>query len=326
MSVSQQLGMCRAVLPARRIRTLAEDVRAGLLEPPRMLPPKYFYDAHGSALFDRICETEEYYPTRTEDALLAQYAGNIIGQVSPRHILELGSGTSRKTRHLLSAFGNQDSAVYWPFDVCREVLEQTVERLGTDYPWLEINPLWGDYSAGLENLPCPDGGCLYVFLGGTLGNFDELEAIAFLTELSSRMSGDDRLLLGLDRVKPDAVLCAAYDDAEGVTAAFNRNLLSVLNRELDGNFRPEVFDHRAIYNEEKARIEMYLVADGPQEVYLESIDTMLRFEPGETILTEISRKFTLETATRLLYRAGFDVEQHYSPENQYFSLLIAMPK
>lgn len=298
----------------------------GLLEPPRMLPPKYFYDTRGSELFDQICDTEEYYPTRTEDALLARFAADIIGKVSPRHILELGSGTSRKTRHLLSACEVQEGAVYWPFDVCREVLEQAGERLAWDFPWLEINPLWGDYSAGLDHLPCPSGGCLYVFLGGTLGNFDEPDAVAFLTELSSRMSGQDRLLLGLDRVKPDSVLCAAYDDAEGVTAAFNRNVLSVLNQELDGNFRPEFFEHQAVYNKEQMRIEMYLVADGPQEVYLEAIDTTLRFEDGENILTEISRKFTLDSATRLLAKAGLDVEQHYEPENEYFSLLVAMPK
>ena len=326
MSVSQEQGMCRQVLPARRIKTLAEDVREGLLEPPRTLPPKYFYDARGSELFDRICDTEEYYPTRTENALLARYAGDIIRRLAPRHIIELGSGTSRKTRHLLRACEELDGAVYWPFDVCREVLEQTGESLAADYPWIDINPLLGDYSAGLEHLPCPSGSCLYVFLGGTLGNFDEPEAVSLLTELSSRMSGQDRLLLGIDRVKPGPVLRAAYDDAQGVTAAFNRNVLYVLNRELAGNFQPDAFSHQAVYNENEARIEMYLVANRPQQVYLEAIDATLRIDAGESILTEISRKFTPESAANLLARAGLGIECHYTPQNQYFSLLVASPQ
>lgn len=326
MVISHEQGRCQRVRPARRVKTLAEDAREGLIEPPRTLPPKYFYDARGSALFDRICDTEDYYPTRTEDALLARYAGEIMCKVQPRHILELGSGTSRKTRHLLSACEGQEGMIYWPFDVCREVLEETGEVLMTDYPWLEINPLLGDYSAGLDHLPCPDGGCLYVFLGGTLGNFEEREAITLLRELAVRMSPLDRLLLGVDRVKSVHVLHAAYDDGEGITAAFNRNVLHVLNRELRGDFQPDAFAHRAVYNEDAARIEMYLVADTQQQVHLDELDATLRFAAGETILTEISRKFTLESVTQLLARAGMAIEGHYAPENEYFSLLIAAPQ
>lgn len=317
---------CRPVPPARQAMSLAEDVRAGLLSRPRSLPPKYFYDETGSLLFDRICDTQEYYPTRTEDDLLARYASSIIGKVGPRHILELGSGTARKTRHLLQACCQQETVDYWPFDVCREVLELSSETLSECYPWLEVQPLLGDYSAGLEHLPVLDGPCLYVFLGGSLGNFEASAAVELLSELAARMSADDRLLLGVDRVKSPAVLEAAYDDAEGVTAAFNRNLLSVLNRELEADFRIEHFAHRAIYNDPQAQVEMYLVAERSQEVRLGKLEETLRFAEGETILTEISRKFTLESASDMLADAGLHLDDHYTPPNQYFSLLLAAPQ
>lgn len=306
--------------------SLAEDVRAGLLSPPRSLPPKYFYDETGSLLFDRICDTQEYYPTRTEEDLLARHAQAIVEKVGPKHILELGSGTARKTRHLLQACGTQEMVGYWPFDVCREILEQSSEALAESYPWLEVQPLLGDYSAGLEHLPLLDGPCLYLFLGGSLGNFEAPAAVGLLAELASRMSTDDRLLLGVDRVKSPAVLEAAYDDAAGVTAAFNRNVLSVLNRELEADFQIDHFDHRAIYNDEQARVEMYLVAQRPQEVRLGRLGETLRFEEGETILTEISRKFTLDSAAAMLADAGLHLDDHYTPPNQYFSLLLATPQ
>ncbi|WP_145930873.1 L-histidine N(alpha)-methyltransferase [Acidihalobacter prosperus] len=327
MSVGREAIGCRRIRPERRVNTLMEDARVGLLEPPRRLPPKYFYDARGSALFDRICDTEEYYPTRTENALLARHAGEIMGHIRPRHILELGSGTSRKTRHLLRAREAREcGTVYWPFDVCREVLEETGESLVEEFPWLEVNPLLGDYSAGLAHLPRPADGCLYAFLGGTLGNFEEPEALKLLSELAFRMSPADRLLLGVDRVKPTSVLQAAYDDSQGVTAAFNRNLLHVLNRELEADFEPEAFAHRSLYNEAAARIEMYLVAEAPQQVRVGRLEATLRFDAGETILTEISRKFTEASVTRLLARAGLAIERHYAPDNQYFSLLTAVPQ
>lgn len=326
MSVSQERGVCQVVSPSRRAKTLAEDVIEGLLEPPRALPSKYFYDARGSELFDRICDTAEYYPTRVEDALLARYAVDIIRRLRPRHILELGSGTSRKTRHLLSACGGRQGMTYWPFDVCQAVLEQTSDHLANEYPWVEINPLLGDYSTGLDHLPAPCGGCLYVFLGGTLGNFEESEAIVLLTELMVHMKSKDRLLLGIDRVKSGHIIQAAYDDTDGVTAEFNRNVLHVLNRELGGDFKPGSFAHRAVYNEVEARIEMYLVADTVQQVSLEALDVVLRFDVGECLLTEISRKFTLDSAARLLACAGLVIERHYTPDNQYFSLLVVAPQ
>lgn len=326
MSVRYEQKECRSIKPARYVRTLAEDVLAGLVEPPRKLPPKYFYDERGSILFDRICDTQEYYPTRIEDTLLAEFSQDIMQKIAPDHILELGSGTSRKTRHLFNAYQEQPGVIYWPFDVCREVLVETAGILALEYPQLDVRPLLGDYSAGLEYLPQLNGRCLYVFLGSTLGNFEEEEAIILLRELATRMSAADRLLLGIDRVKPPHILRAAYDDSLGLTEAFNRNLLSVLNRELMGDFRPSTFSHRAVYNDGKSRIEMYLVSKMQQEVKLEGLKLKLQFSKGDSILTEISRKFTLESVEQLLGKAGLRLEEHYSPENKYFSLLLVAPE
>ena len=322
MSVRYEQKECRSIKPARYVRNLAEDVLAGLVNPPRKLPPKYFYDERGSILFDRICDTQEYYPTIVEDALLSRSARDIIQKIAPDHILELGSGTSRKTRHLFRAYQDRSGVIYWPFDVCREVLVETAEALAIEYPQLDVRPLLGDYSAGLEYLPQLSGRSLYVFLGSTLGNFEEEEAITLLRELSKRMSVQDRLLLGVDRVKPADILRAAYDDSMGLTAAFNRNLLCVLNRELKGDFKPDAFLHRAVYNDEASRIEMYLVARMQQEVNLESLKLKLEFSEGESILTEISRKFTLESVEQLLSKAGLRLEEHYTPENECYSLLL----
>ncbi len=317
---------CRPVQPARAMPGLAEDVLAGLLHPPRSLPPKYFYDERGSQLFDAICATPEYYVTRTEDALLLACAADVIDEVCPAHIIEFGSGTSRKTRHLFDqcAAAGQ-AAAYWPFDVCEEMLLHSGRHLLQQYDWLQINALVGDYLAGLHHLPRPDGNCLYLFLGGTIGNFSADEALRFLREVRAGMRPGDRLLLGADRIKDPAVLHAAYNDQAGITAEFNLNLLQVLNRELDAEFDPEGFRHAADYNEQATRIEMYLIALADQEVTLERLGCQLSLREGERILTEISRKFSLAGLQSLLADAGFVIERHFEPENGYFSLLLAAP-
>jgi L-histidine N-alpha-methyltransferase len=313
------------VQPVRALPGLRDEVVEGLLEPPRSLPPKYFYDDRGSRLFDAICNTPEYYPTRIEESLLAGYAADIIERVHPAHILEFGSGTARKTRHLLDACVGNGGATYWPFDVCEEMLLESGGQLVRDYGWLEVNVLVGDYFGGLDNLPALGGNCLYLFLGGTIGNFTEPQARQFLTELRAVMGGGDRLLLGADRVKDADVLHAAYNDRAGVTAEFNLNLLHVLNRELDADFEPGGFRHRAVFNDRASQIEMYLVSGRPQSVRLGALDCSVRFERGETILTEISRKFTPARLHSLLAETGFAVERHFEPDNGYFSLLLASP-
>jgi L-histidine Nalpha-methyltransferase len=317
---------CAAIAPTRSVASLAEDVSAGLFAEPRSLPPKYFYDARGSRLFDRICDQPEYYPTRTEGALLHEHALDIVGTARPDRILELGSGTSRKTRHLLDAcceLGARPS--YAPFDVCAEMLVASGAALSMDYAWLDVQPLSGDYTAGLGNLPRRAGRTLYVFLGGTIGNFAEHESAAFLGELRAVMQPGDRLLLGADRVKDPSVLHAAYNDGAGYTAAFNRNVLGVLNRELSADFDLDAFAHYAYFNPAESRIEMHLVALSRQRVEFRTLATALDFAEGDHILTEISRKFTGADLEADLRAAGFAVSRHYQSRRPSFSLVLAQP-
>ncbi len=317
---------CQVVPPSQPIPSLADDVRAGLLHPPRWLPPKYFYDDRGSQLFDRICDTPEYYPTRTEAALLGSWAQRIIALTRPRHLVELGSGTARKTRHLLDALeAVKMPATYWPFDVCEAIVKQAATELTQRYPWLGVNGLVGDYHAGLAGLPVPSGPRLFVFLGGTVGNFSSTQANEFLTDLRRCMGGDDWLLLGADRVKDPAVLHAAYNDANGYTALFNLNLLDVLNRELQADFDPTAFVHKALYNAVDEQVEMYLVAQRDQRIALPTMRTEIHLADGEQIRTEISRKFTLGRLESMLEEAGFTMEEHFEPVNNYYSLVLARP-
>lgn len=317
---------CDIVMPSRQISSLEEDVREGLLSHPRSLPPKYFYDDHGSQLFDRICDTPEYYVTRTEDSLLDAHARTIMRLARPRHIIELGSGASRKTRHLFDACeALGEACCYWPFDVCEGIMRESAERLTEAYPWLEVRALVGDYLAGLDHLPDPDGRRLFVFLGGTIGNFEAEKARAFLAELRHRMRPGDTLLLGADRVKDAQVLNQAYNDAQGVTAAFNLNVLSVLNRELGGDFELGRFRHHARYDTGAQQIEMYLVAEEDHSVQLRDLDATLDIKKDERILTEISRKFTPLDLNALLDRVELKPKAHFEPENGYFSLVLAEP-
>lgn len=317
----------RRVVPAQRpVPGLAEDVAAGFAREPRRLAPKYFYDDHGSRLFDRICDTPEYYPTRTEQALIADSAAALVTSLRPDHIIELGAGTARKTEALFSACDGLGIAPrYWPFDVCESIMQAAAERMLPRYPWLSIDVLVGDYSAGLGGLPRPAGRCLYVFLGGTLGNFEPAESEAFLGELAARMAPEDRLLLGVDRVKDRGVLEAAYNDAEGWTAAFNRNVLTVLNRELGADFDVDAFRHEAFFNESASRIEMHLVAGREQRVTVPALATSYRFAAGERLHTEISRKFTPAGLEAELGHAGLTRVDHFEPEDGAFSLLVAAP-
>jgi L-histidine N-alpha-methyltransferase len=317
---------CEFVPPTRAVPSLVDDVREGLLASPRSLPPKYFYDDNGSRLFDAICDTEEYYPTRTEDALLKRSARDIIASLQPEHMVELGSGTSRKTRRLLDACEEHGChATYWPFDVCESMVQDSAEALMDEYEWLHVRGLVGDYHAGFEHFPGFDGRSLFVFLGSTIGNLEHDYAVDFLQELRSLMGADDSLLIGADRVKDSDVLHAAYNDSEGLTAEFNRNVLRVLNREVDANFEPDAFEHRAIYNREQSRIEMHLVSTCAQTVCLTALDETIEFRKGESILTEISRKFTPDSLGALLSEAGFRIERHYEPGDGFFSLVLASP-
>ena len=315
---------CLQVQPTRRIPDILDDVRDGLLHPPRSLPPKYFYDEYGSWLFDRICETKEYYPTRTEDALLSQYSSEIISQTLPVQIVELGSGTSRKTRRLLDACETHaHTCSYAPFDVCGEMVHQVSVELSHKYHWLEMEPLVGDYHAGLGNLPVSSGITLFVFLGSTIGNFTPDEARDFFDEIRTCMHPGDYLLLGADRVKDERVLNAAYNDVDGLTKCFNLNVLNVLNREVDANFNAGNFSHLAFFNLDLNQIEMYLVSEIDQIISFRKLGSSISLSKGERILTEISRKFTHQELESMITGSGMDIIRHYEPENKYFSLVLS---
>lgn len=324
-TLAPQRLRCTRVEPVRHIPSLLEDVENGLLTPPRVLPPKYFYDDHGSRLFERLCETPEYYPSRTEEALLAAEAEAIMHTAKPDYFVELGSGSSRKTRHLLDAWPSRsNNRVYWPFDVAEGFLKETGADLVNAYPWLDVHALAGDYHGGLSTLPLPDEGRrLIAFLGGTMGNFEPAEATTMLTDIAHLLRPGDHLLLGVDRVKDPAILEAAYDDAAGETAAFNRNLLNVLNRELDANFQPDNFRHKALFNEQASRVEMHLEAEADNHVRLGMLNQHLEMNAGETIRTEISRKFTRDSLQTLLVSAGLNEVAHYEADQGWYSLVLA---
>ena len=316
--------VCTTVMPTRPVPDMIDDVRESLLARPRRLSPKYFYDERGSALFDRICTTPEYYPTRIENRLLKKCAADVIDKTRPSQILELGSGYSVKTRRLFDACeANLHVCEYAPFDVCEEVLLDSSSKLSEEYEWLNLRPLLGDYHAGLGNLPDIPGRRLFVFLGSTIGNFEKQEAIDFISEINRVMRHGDFLLLGVDRVKESKVLNAAYNDDQGITAEFNLNVLRVLNRELDANFRLDNFSHSARFNTDESRIEMRLVSDARQQVYIHDLQETIEFSEGEDILTEISQKYTFNDIEQLLCRAGLGINEHFEDEQAYFSLVLA---
>lgn len=314
---------CIYIPQSRPVNTLEQDVRQGLLHPPRSLPPKYFYDETGSRLFDQICDTRDYYPTRTEAAMLDQWACEIIHRAAPAHILEFGSGTSRKTRHLIDACQHMNLVCeYLPFDVCEAMLLEVRQQFDSDYPWLSISPLVGDYTAGLQHLHRPENPCLYVFLGSSIGNFTRAQARVFMQEVRTCMRPGDTLLLGVDRVKDPQVLQRAYNDSQGITARFNLNLLQVLNQRLEADFDTDGFMHQAEFNTQEERIEMYLVSQRPQQVELTAMQETLQLQSDEKLLTEISQKYTYEGAEALFTDAGLKIREHYQADNGYFSLIL----
>lgn len=317
-----RLSLDRRIDPAAA-DTLARDVLTGLLAQPKWLPPKHFYDDRGSRLFEEICALEEYYPTRTEQALLERHVDEIIGIAQPRQLVELGSGSSLKTRLLLDALGRAGSGdTYVPIDISEGMLVQSANALLRRYPWLRVHGVIDDFDGEMAALPAGRD-VLLAFLGGTVGNLPRERATGFLTTLARRLGPGGRLLLGTDRVKDPARLEAAYNDARGVTAAFNLNLLQVLNRKLDADFDPAQFRHVAFFDRDSEQIEMHLESRKDQRVRLEKLDLTVEFARGERMRTEISRKFTPESARALLEQAGFEVERHFEPSSGDFSLWLA---
>ncbi|WP_101258055.1 L-histidine N(alpha)-methyltransferase [Streptomyces barkulensis] len=306
--------------------SLRADVLAGLTAPPRTLPPKWFYDARGSKLFDEITRLPEYYPTRAEREILRLRAADVAELTGARTLVELGSGSSDKTRLLIDALlrrGTLES--YAPVDVSESALSAAGEALCHEYPGLRIAATVADFGDRLR-LPAGPGPRLVAFLGGTLGNLDTAERTAFHERLRSCLGAGDALLLGADLVKDEDVLVRAYNDAQGITAEFNKNVLRVLNRELGADFDPGSFDHLAVWNRGEERIEMRLRSRTEHTVTLPALDVKIPLARGEEVRTEISVKFRRAGLTDELRRHGFAVTRWWTDARERFALLLAVPR
>ncbi|MCO8270433.1 L-histidine N(alpha)-methyltransferase [Actinoplanes sp. TRM 88003] len=300
-------------------RTLRADVVAGLTASPKRLPPKWFYDAHGSELFEQITELPEYYPTRAERAILTERAAEIARDTGARTLIELGSGYSTKTRLLLEAL---HPTRFVPMDVSPSALEAAATRIALDFPALPVHGIVGDITRHLGFLPGADHR-LVAFLGGTIGNFEPAERARFLADVRGVLRPGEHLLLGTDLVKSPRVLVPAYDDAAGVTAEFNRNVLRVLNHHLQADFDVDGFAHVALWNADQEWIEMRLRARWPMRVTIPALDLVVEFASGEEIRTEISAKFRREGVEKELTEAGFALSQWWTDPEARFALSLA---
>ena len=332
-------------LPAekRRVR-FAHDVKAGLTASPKSLPCCYFYDRLGSRLFEAICELPEYYLTRVEAAILQAHAQEIAALFpGPTDLIELGSGSAVKTRMLIEAFltqkpkseaGNPKSEQktsfrrlrYVPLDICRTVLEESAQELLPIFPELEIMAIAGEYHEGLQHLQTVAGRRrLILWLGSNIGNLERAQAAQFLGRVGATLTSQDRLLIGIDLRKDAAVLEAAYDDSCGVTAAFNRNLLGHINRELAGHFDLGAFRHRAAYDEQAGRVQMFLISACAQKVKIDQLEMEVDFKEGEAIHTEDSYKYSQKEIETLAAASGLSLEQAWLDPNHQFQLTLFSP-
>jgi L-histidine N-alpha-methyltransferase len=322
--VSSLLTVDVHLTDAERAVALADDVRAGLTASPKTLPPVWFYDERGSVLFDQITRLPEYYLTRAEHAILAAHADEIAAIAGADVLVEIGSGTSEKTRLLLDAMASADSLRrVVPFDVSEEMLRGAAASIAEEYG-VDVHAVVGDFHRHVPELP-REGRRLVAFLGSTIGNLTPAQRTQFFVDLAASMSRDEALLIGTDLAKDPRRLEAAYDDAQGVTAAFNRNVLRVLNRELDATFDPEAFAHVARWNAADGWMEMRLRSLGDQDVTIRALDLEVHFAAGEELLTEISAKFTVEQVHEELSASGFVVARTWTDPAGDFLLSLARP-
>ncbi len=304
---------------------LAEDVREGLSSPFKEIPPKYFYDERGSELFERITELPEYYPTRTERAILHERAGEIAAAASPTTLIELGSGAAAKTRELLDAIAATGRLeTYVPVDISEEITRRIAEELVQEYDGLRVHGVVSDYETHLERVP-REMGALIAFLGGTIGNFRPGPRRSFLARIATLMYPEDRFLLGTDLVKDAAVLEAAYNDSAGVTAEFNKNVLHVLNRELDADFDPDAFEHVAFFDTDNEWIDIRLRSLTEQFIDIKDLDMRTHFARNEEMRTEISTKFTRERLEASYADAGLELCEWWTDPDELYALSLAKP-
>jgi L-histidine N-alpha-methyltransferase len=312
---------------AARETPLGAEVFAGLSARPKTLSPWLFYDTRGSQLFEQITALPEYYVTRTERGILAAHAAAIVKEAAGGQrlaMIELGAGTASKTGLLLSAAAAQQGSVdYYAIDVSESALTEAKRHLELELPGVLVHPRVGDYTEGLGRIDAPGERKLVLYIGSSIGNFEPADATALLASVRAELSPGDQLLLGADQVKNPSVLLAAYDDAAGVTAAFNRNLLDRINRELGANFDPDAFAHEARWNPARSRIEMHLRSERSQSVDIPDLALSLHFAAGETIHTENSYKFTDERIFAMLEQAGFALEQEWKDKQNWFAVYLA---
>jgi L-histidine Nalpha-methyltransferase len=306
-------------------RSLADDVLDGLTRPFKELPPKHFYDAYGAELFDRICELPEYYPTRAERAILEERSAEIVAATGAAELVELGSGTATKTRLLLRAMADAGTLRrYIPLDVTESMVLTCADELVDEFPGLRVHGIVGDFERHLPHVPEPDGPRIVAFLGGTIGNFTPGTRRRFLRGIAKLLRpGVDHLLLGTDLVKDPAVLEAAYDDSAGVTAEFNRNVLRVINRELDADFDVDAFEHVAFFDREREWIEMRLRAERRMDVHVGRLGLDVAFAPREEVRTEISAKFTIKRLGADLAAAGLELRDVLTDPDELFALSLS---
>jgi L-histidine Nalpha-methyltransferase len=305
---------------------MAQDVLQGLMADQKYIPSKYFYDKRGSELFEVISKLPEYYPTRTELGLLRAHAKEIVRGLGQGDLVELGAGANLKIRTLLEALGRRrrSDVRYVPVDVSASALTQSAAELTTKYPELKVNGIVADFTRDLQCIQS-NRPKLILFFGSTIGNLNEREAAAFLRALAATLNPGDRFLLGLDMVKPVEILEAAYNDSRSVTAEFNKNILLVINRGLRANFIPDAFDHVAFFNDEEERVEMHLRARRDILVEVKAIAGSFVLRKGETIRTEICRKFRRHGAEKMIRDAGMEASRWYSDPKGWFSVLEAVP-
>jgi len=315
----------RSCLSGSEERVLADDVLDGLTRPFKEIPPKHFYDARGSDLFEQICELPEYYPTRAEREILEHRADEIVHATRAGELVELGSGAAEKARILLGAMYRAGTLRrYVPLDVSEQALEDAARQVVAEYDGLMVDGVIGDFERHLDRVPRRDGSPRIVaLLGGTIGNFPPGTRRRLLRGIRRLLGPDDRLLLGTDLVKDPAVIEAAYDDSKGITAEFNRNILHVINRELDADFTPEAFDHVAFFDRRNEWIEMRLRACRPQSVRIEQLGLRVEFAPGEELRTEISAKFTRPRVEADYGAAGLRLERWFTDARERFALSLA---
>jgi L-histidine N-alpha-methyltransferase len=303
----------------------ASAAREGLTATPKWLPAKLFYDEAGSALFEQITELPEYYLTRTERSIFENFAPEILQSAGPSlTLVELGAGTAAKTCILIEELlRRQSRAMFYPIDVSPSALQEAATQLGRQFPQLRVNPIVADYTGGVEALTRISGRKLVLYIGSSIGNFEPDNSIRVLRRVRRTLRAGDALLLGADFAKSPKILVPAYDDAQGVTAAFNKNVLARLNRELEANFDLDTFRHVALWNRRCSRMEMHLESTIAQQVFIPALDLDIAFAKGERIHTENSYKYTPEMIESILRESGFRLEQSWHDRQKWFGVHLA---